>query len=102
MLKKRYNRLCFSCSVPISSVRSDRVYCSEKCATYSTRMRLKYMPELTTKQWIEYVEAQILSIPLEELSHPVKLHPINKIAPKLRELQEQLIACLPTAAEVGS
>ena len=91
----RYNKLCFSCSTPISSNRSDQLYCDEKCCTYSTRMRLKYMPHLTTREWIAHVESELNTLPLEQLKHPIKKHPINEIVPKLLNLQEQLNTLLP-------
>lgn len=56
------------------------------------------MPHLSTKEWVEHVESGLLNTPLEMLHHPVKYNPINKLAPKLRELQEQLKACLPVPA----
>lgn len=94
-MPKKYKKLCFSCAKPIASNRSDQLYCSEPCCTYSTRARLKLMPHLTTKEWIVYVESELSSSPLQQLKHPVKRHPINMIVPQLLNLQEQIKALLP-------
>lgn len=98
MPKFKYQKLCFSCGTPIQSNRNDKVYCSEKCCTYSTRMRLKHAPHLSTKEWVASVEEGLLNSPLSSLSHPVKYHPFNTLAPKLFELEEQIKALLPTAS----
>ena len=97
-MPKKYQKLCFSCAKSIASNRSDQLYCSEKCCTYSTRMRLKYMPHLTTREWIAHIEEGLLNSSLSSLSHPVKFHPFNTLAPKLFELEEQIKALLPTAS----
>ena len=91
----RYNKLCFSCGKSIQSNRNDKVYCCEPCCTYSTRARLKLMPHLTTKEWIAHIENELNTLPLEQLKHPVKRHPINKVVPQLLKLEEQLKALLP-------
>ena len=97
-MPKKYQKLCFSCGTPIASNRSDKIYCCEKCCTYSTRMRLKHAPHLSTKEWIAHIEEGLLNAPLSSLSHPVKYHPFNTLAPKLLELEEQIKALLPTAS----
>lgn len=97
-MPKKYQKLCFSCAAPIQSNRSDQLYCSEKCCTYSTRMRLKHAPHLTTKEWVAHIEEGLLNSPFSSLSHPVKYHPFNNLAPKLFELEEQIKALLPTAS----
>ena len=94
----RYNKLCFSCGSPIQSNRSDRLYCSEPCCTYSTRARLKHAPNLSTREWVDHVESELTTLPLQQLKHPVKRHPINKIVPQLLKLEEQLKALLPERA----
>lgn len=99
-MPKKYQKLCFSCAKLIASNRSDQLYCDEKCCTYSTRARLKLMPHLSTKEWVAHIENELNTLPLEQLKHPVKRHPINKIMPQLLKLQEQLKALLPTASGV--
>lgn len=94
-MPKKYQKLCFSCGTPIQSNRSDKVYCCEPCCTYSTRARLKLMPLLSTKEWINYVEGELNTSPLQQLKHPVKKHPINMIVPQLLKLEEQLKTLLP-------
>lgn len=91
----RYNKSCFSCGTPIQSNRNDKVYCSEPCCTYSTRARLKHAPHLTTREWIDHVESELATSPLNQLKHPIKKHPINEVVPQLLNLQEQLKALLP-------
>ena len=61
-------------------------------------MRLKHAPHLTTKEWVAHIEDGLLNSPLSSLSHPVKYHPFNTLAPKLFELEEQIKALLPTAS----
>ena len=53
------------------------------------------MPHLTTKEWIAYVENELNTLPLHQLKHPVKRHPINEIVPQLLKLEEQIKALLP-------
>ena len=95
MPKFKYQKSCFSCGKSIQSNRNDKIYCCEPCCTYSTRARLKLMPHLSTKEWVAHVESKLNTLPLEQLKHPIKKHPINEIVPKLLNLQEQLNTLLP-------
>ena len=58
-------------------------------------MRLKHAPHLTTKEWVTSIEDGLLNSPLSSLSHPVKYHPLNSLAPKLLKLEQQIKALLP-------
>ena len=53
------------------------------------------MPHLSTKEWIDHVESELDTLPLHQLKHPIKKHPINEIVPQLLNLQEQIKSLLP-------